>query len=140
MAFTPKIVTCIRVGDVGSTTNYVTMFQQNRQSREKALKAPGAFSRIRDSARDREPDSNYWHGRIVYIYLASVKWNLKRRDYFTAVSRAAYMAAALIFPLGTIFSSDFWRGALKPHYPRQGLALEASEKELYAETKKNLSW
>ncbi len=140
MVFAPKIVSCIRVGDVGSTTNYVTMFKQNRQSREKALKVSGAFSRMRASANDSQPDSSYWHGRIVYAYMASVKWNLKQRDLFTAVSRAAYVIVALFFSFKLLLNTQFWRGALKPHIPRQGIALEAYEKELFADTKKALDW
>jgi glycosyltransferase involved in cell wall biosynthesis len=50
MARTEKIVTMIRIGDVGSTTNYVTMFDQNRQSREKTIAARPAFHRMIASA------------------------------------------------------------------------------------------
>jgi glycosyltransferase involved in cell wall biosynthesis len=140
MVFVPEIVTCVRVGDVGSTTNYVTMFQQNRQSREKTIQMPGAFSRLKASARDSQPDAHYWHGRIVYAYLASMKWNLKQKRLLTAVSRAACTLAALILPIQNLFSSNFWRGVLKPHIPRQGIALSEYGAELYADTKQKLTW
>jgi hypothetical protein len=140
MAYTPKIVTCIRVGDVGSTTNYINMFQQNRQSREKALKTPGTFTRLRASARASQTDARYWHGRIAYLYLASVKWNLRKKRLFTAVSRAIYTLAAFTFPMHNLLSSEFWRGALKPHFPRQGIVLSEYQAELYADTKQKLPW
>lgn len=140
MAFMSKIVTCIRVGDMGSTTNYITMFQQNRQSREKALQMPGALSRMRASARESQRDAPYWHGRIAYAYLASVKWNLRQKRLFTAVSRAAHMLAALAFSAHNLFIPEFWRGVLKPHIPRQGVALSEYEVELYADTKQKLTW
>lgn len=140
MAFLPKVVTCIRVGDVGSTTNYVNMFQQNRQSREKTLEMPGTFTRMRASADDSGDAAAYWHGRIVYVYLASVKWNLKRKSVWTAISRASFALAGLIMPARHTISAEFWRGVTKPHIPRQGIVLEAHKNELYADTKKNLTW
>jgi len=140
MAFLPEVVTCIRTGESSSTTDYVNMFQQNRQSREKLIKIPGTFSRMKDSADASKPESAYWYGRIVYAYLASLKWNLKEKRLFAVVSRAAYVLAALAFPIKNLFSSKFWKGAFQPHYPRQGIALEAHEKELFTDTKQNLKW
>lgn len=140
MAFAPEIVTCIRAGEVGSTTNYLTMFQQNRQSREKVLKTPGSFSRMKDSANASQSNAPYWHGRIVYLYLTSVKWNLKEKRLFTTISRAAHALAALMFPFSNVFSNQFWRGVIKPHIPRQGNAFEEYGKELFKETKQNLQW
>jgi glycosyltransferase involved in cell wall biosynthesis len=140
MAFLPEIVTCIRAGEVSSTTNYITMFQQNRQSREKVLKNPGSFSRMKGSANASQSKAPYWRGRIVYLYLTSVKWNLKEKRLFTTISRVAYTLAALLFPVNNLFSSRFWRGVFKPHIPRQGIAFEEYGKELFVETKQKLEW
>lgn len=139
MAYLPRIVSCIRVGDIGSTTNYVDMFQQNRQSREKALQMPGAFTRMRASARASQTDAHYWQGRIVYAYLASVKWNVRQRRLFRAFSRISYAVSALIFPMHHLFYSEFWRGVLKPHFPRQGIALGEYKAELFGETSRKLN-
>jgi glycosyltransferase involved in cell wall biosynthesis len=138
MAYTPKVVACIRFGEKGSTTDYINMFQQNRQSREKAFEKPGTFSRLRASANASHTSVNYWHGRIVYAYLASVKWNLKQKRLFIAMSRAAYAAAALTLSSNHIFSVHFWHGLLKPHIPRQGKLMSVHSQELFSNTLQKL--
>jgi hypothetical protein len=70
--------------------------------REKALNVQGAFVRLQSSA-----ISGYWHGRVSRAYLASMMWNLKRKNIFTAVSRAM---AGFAFAGQYIFLPGFWRG------------------------------
>jgi hypothetical protein len=67
----PRLSACIRHGDVGSTTNYVDMFLQNRHSREKTLRMEGAFTRTYLSVRNSKTRKPYWYGRACY-YLGSV--------------------------------------------------------------------
>lgn len=135
MARTENIVASIRIGDVGSTTNYVTMFDQNRQSREKVLEIHGAFRRMIESAKLNPSRPGYWYGKVIYFYLASLKWNLQKKRFFTAASRGAHMLAG--FPLAGkhLFSVDFWRAVLRPHYNHMSSALqEAGAHYLYADT------
>lgn len=137
MARLEQVVTCIRIGTESSTTNYTNMFSQNRQSREKTLNFLGSFARMRASARLSPSHSSYWHGKIVYYYLASAKWHLQQRRLFTAASRAVYALAGLVTAGRYILSVDFWRGVFRPHYPRMGIALqEAGATHLY----QNVTW
>lgn len=133
-----QLVTAIRAGEVGSTTNYVDMFKQNRQSREKTLSAVGSFRRLRDSARSSR-DIDYWFGKVIYYYLASMKWNAQRRHLLTAISRFCYSIIGFSLSGRLILSSSYWSGLLKPHYPRMGIALqEADADHLYSETRRRI--
>lgn len=124
VAGTADLVANIRIGDVGSTTDYENLFIQNRQSRENALGMFGAFSRMRSSVSNSLPDSSYWYGRIVYYYIASFRRNIREKRLFSAVSRAIYAAVGFIISGRHIFHPHFWRGLLKPHIPRVRLAKE----------------
>jgi glycosyltransferase involved in cell wall biosynthesis len=136
MARTEQIVATIRIGDVSSTTNYVTMFDQNRHSREKTLAVRGAFRRLIHSGSSHPTRSNYWFGKVIYYYMASMKWNLQDRQFFTAASRTSYLLAGIVLAGHRLFSSEFWRGVLRPHYPRMGLALQAAGADhLYANSR-----
>jgi glycosyltransferase involved in cell wall biosynthesis len=135
VAGTDRIVASIRAGDVSSTTSYSDMFTANRQSREKILNTSGTFSRLRASARVSPTRSGYWYGRIVYYYLASLKWNALRKHLLTAASRGVYTLASLAIAGRHLLSTDFWLGALKPHLPRARIAVEESGANLYANTR-----
>lgn len=140
MARTEKVVTTIRIGDVGSTTNYVTMFDQNRRSREKTLASNTAFQRMINSAKSNPSRSNYWLGKVIYYYMASMKWNLQNRYFFTASNRGAHLLAGFALAGTGLFSPEFWRGVIQPHYPRMGRAIqEADADHLYAETKRAMN-
>lgn len=137
MACTNQIVTTIRIGEVSSTTNYVTMFDQNRHSREKTISAPQAFGRLIDSARSSPSRSNYWFGKVIYYYMASLKWHLQSGKFFTAASRGTYLLAGLALAGHRMLSPEFWRGVIRPHYPRMGIAIqEAGADHLYANTRR----
>ena len=101
----------IQFGHEGSTTNYAQLRQQSRISREKMLAHPGAAGRLLDSARGRSLYVNYWYGRVLWCYLASIYWNLMHRRLFTAVSRFIYCAISLVASRRHILSRHFWRGA-----------------------------
>lgn len=134
MARTEKVVTTIRIGDASSTTNYVTMFDQNRHSREKTIAARNAFRQLIESGSSH---SDYWFGKVIYYYMASMKWNLQDKQFLTAASRGAHMLAGFALAGRRLFSSEFWRGVVRPHYPRMGVALqEAGADHLYAESRR----
>ena len=140
MARTEKIVATIRIGDVSSTTNYITMFDQNRHSREKTIETPQAFQRLIASAKAAPAFSNYWFGKVIYYYMASMKWQLQNRHFFTAASRGAHMMAGFALAGSRQLSADFWRGVIRPHYPRMGLAIqEAGANHLYANTRQAMN-
>jgi glycosyltransferase involved in cell wall biosynthesis len=135
--FTPtaRVVACIRAGDEGSTTNYGDMFRQNRQSREKALNAPGSFARLTSSARVSPSRSSYWYGRVVYYYLGSTRWNVQHRRLSTAGSRGACTMAAIAVAGRHILSADFWRGLLRPHPSRVSIAYAEAGVDLFTHTR-----
>jgi glycosyltransferase involved in cell wall biosynthesis len=112
-----ELVAVIRIARNQSTTNYSNLQEQSRQSREMILSMPGAFERLHDSARKRHRATEYWHGRIAWIYLTSVVWNIQRRNIFIAFSRLGYFCYALMRSLKYWFSLKFWRGATRPHQP-----------------------
>jgi glycosyltransferase involved in cell wall biosynthesis len=112
-----ELVAVIRIARNESTTNYSNLQEQSRQSREMILSMPGVFERLRDSARKRYESSDYWHGRMVWIYLSSVAWNIQKRNLFIAFSRLAYSGYALVRSFKHWFSPKFWRGATRQHQP-----------------------
>jgi glycosyltransferase involved in cell wall biosynthesis len=103
-AETSSIVACLSMGQEGSTTNQEQSVKLRRWAREGILELPGAFSRMRSSAR-----GNQWKGCITRIYLTSVVWNLQSRRLFTALSRATYGFLSLILAAFSLFSINFWR-------------------------------
>jgi glycosyltransferase involved in cell wall biosynthesis len=137
MALTNAVVTSIRIGDVSSTTNYITLFDQNRQSREKTIAARHALARLIASAKSTPLRSRYWYGKVIYYYMASLKWCLEDRQLLAAAGRALSLLAGLILAGPRLLSSDFWRGVFRPHYPRMGTAIQqAGADHLYAATRK----
>ena len=112
-----ELVAVIRIARNESTTNYSNLQEQSRQSREMILSMPGVFERLRDSAGKRHNASNYWHGRMVWIYLSSVAWNIQKRNIFIALSRSGYFGYALVRSFKYWFSLKFWRGATRQHQP-----------------------
>lgn len=140
MARTEEIVTAIRIGDVSSTTNYVTMFHQNRQSREKTIAAPQAFPRLIASAKSSPANSDYWFGKVIYFYMASMKWNLEGKQFFSAASKATKMLIGFALAGTRLFSREFWRGVSRPHYPRMGIAIQkAGADHLYANSRRAMN-
>jgi glycosyltransferase involved in cell wall biosynthesis len=97
-----KLVASFRVGQQGSTTDWPLLPEYNRRGREKALRLPEAFSRLRASA-----TSSYWRGRVSRAYFASMVWNMQHKDFVTAISRGI---AAVAIANGRIISAGYWRG------------------------------
>ena len=66
-----------------------------------------------------------------------MKWNLQTKRLFTAASRGNHVLAGFALAGYRLFSSNFWRGVIRPHYPRMGKALqEAGADHLYANTRR----
>lgn len=137
MARTEQVVAAIRIGDVSSTTNYVTMFDQNRRSREKTIAASQTFRRLIDSARSNPSRANYWFGKVLYYYMASMKWQMEERQFLTALNRGLYLLKGFALAGSRLYSSEFWQGVRRPHYPRMGIAIQqAGADHLYASTRR----
>jgi glycosyltransferase involved in cell wall biosynthesis len=107
---TSSIVAHIVRGEEGSTTDYRRHAQESRWARERILRSPGVFSRMRSGA-----TTSFWHGRIARVYLTSIIWNLRRRRLLTAVGRAGLGAAALVAAGYRVTSPSYWRAVLKPY-------------------------
>ena len=131
---TPEVVACIRTGDTGSTTDYNRLIQQNRLSREKCLDMPGAFGRLRTSAQASHNRKAYWHGRIAYYYLASIRWNLKQKHMNKAASRSFFTLLAMLTSGLNLVSREFWRGIRKPHFNLVRTTIEEMGVNLYPNT------
>jgi hypothetical protein len=131
----PRLVACIRSGDSGSTTNYVDMFIQNRQSRELNLNMPGSYQRLISSAHHNRARNGYWHGKVVYYFLVSAAQNIRAKRFFVAASRIFHAVAGFLRAGKYFLQADFWRGLSKPHYSRASLAIENSGKGLYQNTR-----
>jgi glycosyltransferase involved in cell wall biosynthesis len=111
ISYTPTPVAHIRIGQVGSTTNWGIIAEGDRQSREKAMSLHGSLSRALASARTcrwhGQIIASYWRGRLCRAYLASMIWNLKRGNVLIAINRGA----SFLFSLGFHWlTGNFWLG------------------------------
>lgn len=108
---THTVVAQIRIGIVGSTTNWSIIAEGDRSSRENALNLKGSFSRLWDSAKTcswhGQVKRSYWHGRVCRSFFASMAWNLKQGNLLFALSRGL---EGIAFMNWRIVSPDFWRG------------------------------
>ena len=102
VAYTPSVVAQVRVGEVGSSTNWKVIAEGDRWGRDKALQIPNALNRMRTSA-----NTSYWRGRGSRAYFASTVWNLKRGNLLVSVER---LFAGFSLTGSNIFSADYWRG------------------------------
>jgi hypothetical protein len=102
IAYTPAVVAQIRIGEVGSTTNWAATAEGDRWGREKSLRAENAFDRLLDSAH-----SSYWHGRVSRAYFASMVWNLEKRNILLGVSR---FVSGLVMSGPYVLTGNYWRG------------------------------
>ena len=108
---TNTFVAQVRIGIVGSTTNWSIIAEDDRLSRENALNLKGSFSRLWASAKTciwhGQVKRSYWHGRVCRSYFASMAWNMKHGNWIMAFSRGI---AGVAFMNWRIFSVDFWCG------------------------------
>lgn len=94
-----------------STTNYGQQLgEQTWRSRERLLAMPGAWERLRASAR-----TDYWRGRLARLYAGSALGNLRRGAWGKAVGQAGRAAAGA----GTrLVRRAFWGGLTRGHLTR----------------------
>jgi glycosyltransferase involved in cell wall biosynthesis len=102
VAYTPNFVAQVRIGEVGSSTNWRVIAEGDRWGRDKVLQSPNALIRMFTSA-----NASYWRGRGSRAYFASMVWNLKRGRPYVAVIR---LFAGLMLTGSNIFSADYWHG------------------------------
>ncbi len=102
VAHVPAVVARIRIGEAGSTTPWSATAERDRCSRDKALSALGAFSKLHQSAR-----VPYWRGRVCRAYFASAAWNFHGGNVITAISR---VFPALSFAAPSFLARGFWTG------------------------------
>jgi hypothetical protein len=76
--------------------------ERDRLGREKALREQGAYVRLWSSA-----DSSDLHGRVCRAYVASMVWNLMRRNPLIATHRAL---SGLAVAAPSAVRPGFWGG------------------------------
>jgi glycosyltransferase involved in cell wall biosynthesis len=101
---TSALVTCIGLGAENSTTNQARHAEFSRWAREKILNEPGVFARMCASANGAD-----WSGRLTRIYLTSMVWNLRRKNFATALGRMVLGLAGIATAGRSAFSPSFWR-------------------------------
>lgn len=112
-ANTPQMVACLFRGQTWNTsTNYLRAPEDVKYSRDLILAKPGVFQRLRASA-----NTSYWHGRVLRVYLSTISWNLKRKRFFTSLSRALYSQVVFLSSIPHAFSSQYWSGLKADHVP-----------------------
>jgi len=102
IAHLSAVVAQVRMGEVGSSTNWKAIAPGDQWGREKALGATGALDRLKASAR-----TGYWRGRVSRAYFASMIWNLRHGYPLIAISRFMMGMAITGFH---IVSHSFWEG------------------------------
>jgi len=112
-ANTADVVACLYRGPTWSTsTNYLRAPEDTKYSRDLILSKPKAFQRLRSSV-----DSSYWSGRVLRVYLSTLVWNLRKKRFFTALSRLLHGSAFLGLSIKFLFSRDYWAGLRADHVP-----------------------
>jgi glycosyltransferase involved in cell wall biosynthesis len=113
LASTPQVVACLFRGQSWNTsTNYDRAPEDAKYSRDLLLSKPNAFQRLKASA-----DSDYWHGRLLRVYLSTVAWNWVKKIYFTTMSRILFSLALLGLSAKYLFMHKFWAGVRAHHVP-----------------------
>ena len=113
-ANTPETVACLFRGQTWNTsTNYRRAPKDTKYSRDLILSKPKTFQRLRSSI-----DSSYWSGRVLRVYLSTLIWNLKRKRFFTLLSRLLHSFAFFAFSIKDIFSHEYWAGLRADHAPQ----------------------
>jgi glycosyltransferase involved in cell wall biosynthesis len=112
-ANTPDVVACLFRGQMWNTsTNYRRAPEDTKYSRDLILSRPGIFQRLRSSA-----DSSYWSGRVLRVYLSTLAWDLKKKRFFTFLSRLLYSFVFAALSIKYIFSREYWAGLTADHAP-----------------------
>ena len=113
-ANTPETVACLFRGQTWNTsTNYQRAPEDTKYSRDLIISKPRTFQRFRSSV-----DSSYWSGRVLRVYLSTLIWNLKKKRFFTLLSRLLHSFAFFAFSIKDIFSREYWAGLRADHAPQ----------------------
>jgi glycosyltransferase involved in cell wall biosynthesis len=113
LANTAMPIGCLSRGETWNTsTDYDRAPVDTLRSRNTVLSETGAFNRLMASA-----DNAYWHGRIVRVYISTVKWNWQQRQVTTAISRTLFGLWSFIRSAPHLLSADFWKGLKDHHVP-----------------------
>jgi hypothetical protein len=102
IAYTSALVAQVRIGEVGSSTNWNAIAEGDRWGREKALQTPNSLSRLRTSA-----VTGWLRGRVTRALFASMVWNIKQRNLLVAISR---LMAGFSLAGWRVVLPEFWRG------------------------------
>jgi transposase-like protein len=65
---------------------------------------------------------------VLRIYTSTISWNLKKRRFFTAISRVLHGGLVLLLSMRYIFSSEYWEG-VRTHHARNHLHYVVEEEE-----------
>ncbi len=112
-ANTADVVACLYRGQTWTTsTNYLRAPEDTKYSRDLIISKPRAFQRLRSSVH-----SSYWSGRVLRVYFSTLVWNLRKRRFFTVLSRLCHGFAFLTLSIWYLFSRDYWAGLKADHVP-----------------------
>lgn len=118
VASIPELVAVIRTGLEGSTTDFSNIDEQGRISRERILDQQATRRRLIESARAAGADSSYWTGQLLWVYLASAKWNVHHHRWLIATSRICDGCVCTLSQPRAVTAAGFWTGATHSHVPR----------------------
>ena len=112
-ANTALAVACLLRGQTWDTsTDYRRAPADTLRSRDNVLSKAGTFTRMIASA-----DSSYWYGRIVRVYLSTIRYNVRQRRLFAAASRALFGLMSFFCAGQHIFAKSFWQAIIAHHAP-----------------------
>jgi hypothetical protein len=112
-ANTRDAVACLYRGRTWNTsTNYQRAPEDTKYSRDLIISKPKTFQRLRSSI-----DSSYWAGRVLRVCLSTLLWNLKKKRFFTALSRLSYSSVFFARSIKYLFSREYWAGLRVDHVP-----------------------
>ncbi|MDX1520000.1 MAG: glycosyltransferase [Anaerolineae bacterium] len=112
-ANTEFAIGCLLRGNTWDTsTNYLKAPEDTLRSREAVLKQPGAFKRLASSTQE-----GYWFGRNLRVYLSLVRFHLRQKRYFPALSRGLACLGCCLIAGHRMLTSSFWDGVKADHPP-----------------------
>jgi len=112
-AHTQAPIACLSRGDSWETsTNYGRAPADTLWSRNNVLAESGAFTRLLESA-----GTAYWYGRIVRVYLSTIRWNWQQKQLAAALSRTLFTLTAILYAGRHLLSGQFWQGVKAHHVP-----------------------
>lgn len=105
-----EVVSCIGMGETGSSTDYARSPRQSRWARERILNEPGTFRRLQTSAHQHQ-----WQGRILRIYLTSMVWNLRQGYLGPGAHRFGMVLLSLLQAGSASLTGNYWQSVLKAY-------------------------